>query len=127
MLVYLCKGPLTYLPMVCMKMMLSSRPTHHVSFTSKCQICQKSMFITSNIKLGRNLGQTKLCHHPLPSTTNHHQPKYIHHHPPPAKMYPPPHTTTQDISTNTHHHPPTAKTFIRNPFIRISSHCLKAT
>ena len=34
-------------------------------------------------------------------TTTYHQPKYIHHH------------------------PPTAKTFlIRNPFIRISTHCL---
>ena len=29
------------LPIVCMKMMLSSRPTHPVPFTSKCQICQK--------------------------------------------------------------------------------------
>ena len=36
---------------VCMKMMLSSRPTHPVPFTSKCQICQKLMSITSNIKL----------------------------------------------------------------------------
>ena len=37
------------------------------------------------------LGQTKLCHHPLPSTTTHH------HHPPPP-------TTSQNISTTTHHH-----------------------
>ena len=65
--------------------------------------------------------QTKLCHHPPPSTANHHQPKYIHHHPSPP-------TISQDISTTTHHNPPTAKTFfIRNPFIRISSHCLTAT
>ena len=67
-------------------------------------------------------------HHPPQPTTTHHQPKYIHHHPPPAKIYPPPPTTSQNISTNTHHDPPTAKTFfIRNPFTRISSHCLRAS
>ena len=64
---------------------------------------------------------TTTHHDPPPSTTSHHQPKYIHHHPPLP-------TTSQNISTNTHHDPPTAKTFfIRNPFIRISSHCLTAT
>ena len=30
------------------------------------------------------MGQTKLCHHPPPSTTTLHQPKYIYHHSPPA-------------------------------------------
>ena len=51
------------------------------------------------------MGQTKLCHHPLPTITTHNQPKYIHYphnpppHPaPPAKTYPPPPTTT-------HHQP----------------------
>ena len=39
------------LPTVCVKMTLNSRPTHPVPFTSKCQICRKSMFITSDIKL----------------------------------------------------------------------------
>ena len=43
-------------------------------------------------------GQTKLCHHPPPSTTTHHQPKYIHNHSPSL-------TTSQNISTTTHHHP----------------------
>ena len=37
------------LPKVCVKMMRSSRPTHPVPFTSKCQICGKSMFITWGI------------------------------------------------------------------------------
>ena len=99
------------------------------------------------------LGQTKLCHHPLPSTTTHHHPPpakiyqprpttittnnhqpppakiypppptTIHHDPPPAKIYPLSPTTSQNISTTNYYHPPTAKTFfIRNPFIRISSH-----
>ena len=59
-----------------------------------------------------------------------------HHHSPPAKIYLPPPpttsqnistTTSQDISTNTRHDLQTAKTFfIRNPFIRVSSHCLTA-
>ena len=39
------------LPTVCVKMMLSSRPIHTVPFTPKCQISQKSMFITSDTKL----------------------------------------------------------------------------
>ena len=69
---------------------------------------------------------TTIHHHPPPPNITHYQPKYIHHHPPPTKIYPPL-TTSQDISTNTHHHPPTVKTFfIRNPFIRVSSHCLTA-
>ena len=78
--------------------------------------------------------QIKLCHHQLPSTT-------IYHHPQPAKIYPPLPTTSRNISSSTHqlhppaantnqnisttipHHPPTAKTFfIKNLFIRISSH-----
>ena len=63
--------------------------------------------------------------------TTHHQPKYIHRYPPPAKIYPPPLTTTHHQPKYIHQHPPhppTAKTFfIRNPFIRISSHCLTAT
>ena len=65
------------------------------------------------------------------ATTTHHQPKYIHHHlPPPTTSLnnPPPPSTSQNISTTIHNHPLTAKTFfIRNPFIRISSHCLTAT
>ena len=101
------------------------------------------------------MGQTKLCYHPPPSSTTHHHlppakiyphpPTTIHHYPPPAKIcplplttthhhlppakiYPNPPTTSQNVSTIIHHHPPTAKTFlIRNPFIRISSHCLTAT
>ena len=83
---------------------------------------------------------------PPPSTTTHHQPKYTHRHPPPPTTsqnisttihhHPPPPTTSQNISTTTHHQPkyihhhsppPTDNFFIRNPFIRISSHCLTAT
>ena len=99
------------------------------------------------MKLKTSSGQTKLCHHPppsttthhypRPSTTTHHQPKHIHHQPPSPSTsqnisttttrhqpkyihhHPPPPSTTQNISTNTHQHPPTAKTFfLRNPFIR---------
>ena len=67
------------------------------------------------------LGQTKLCHHPPPPITTHHQSKYIH-------FYPPPSTARNDISTNSYHPPPIAKAFfIRNPFLRISSHCMAAT
>ena len=41
-------------------------------------------------------GQTKLCHHPPPSTTAiHQQPEYLHHHPPSP-------TTSQNMSTTTH-------------------------
>ena len=79
-------------------------------------------------------GQAKLCHHPPPPSITHHQPKCIHHHPPPP-------ISSQNVSTTTHHHPPPTKIypltpttthqqqtfFIRNPFIRISSHCLMAT
>ena len=71
----------------------------------------------------------KIC--PLPLTTTHHHSLPLtttHHHPPPAKIYPHPPTTSQNVSTIIHHHPSTAKFFfIRNPFIRISSHCLTAT
>ena len=35
----------TNLPTVCVKITLSSRPTHPVSFISKCLICEKSMVI----------------------------------------------------------------------------------
>ena len=67
-------------------------------------------------------------HHPPPTTTSQNISTTTHHHPPPAKIYSPPPTTSQNISTNAHHDPPTAKTFfMRNPFIRISSHCLAAT
>ena len=76
-------------------------------------------------------------HHPPPAkiypppTTTHHQPKWIHHHAPPP-------TTSQNMSTTTqnqpryiHQHPPpptnSQNLFLRNPFIRISSHCLTAT
>ena len=70
---------------------------------------------------GVRLNYATTHHHRPRPTATHHQPKYIHHHPPLP-------TTSQNISTNTHHDPPTAKTFfIRNPFIRISSHCLTAT
>ena len=37
--------------MVCVKMTLSFRPTNPVLFTSKWQICQKTIFITSDINL----------------------------------------------------------------------------
>ena len=49
------------------------------------------------------MGQTKLCHHPPPSTSTHHQPQYVHHHPP--------------IPTTIHHHPPPAKIYPLLPTI----------
>ena len=68
------------------------------------------------------LGQTKLCHHPLPSTTTHHHPPPAkiypprpttittnNHQPPPAKIYPPPPPTT------IHHDPPPAKIYPLSP------------
>ena len=39
------------LPTACVKITVSSTPTHPVPFTSKCLFCRKSMFITSDIKL----------------------------------------------------------------------------
>ena len=74
---------------------------------------------------------TTTHHYPPPLTTTHHQPKYIPYHPlAPTSIHqhPPAPTTSQNISATTHHHPPIANTFfIRNPFIRISSHCLTVT
>ena len=39
------------LPTACVKITVSSTPTHPVPFTSKCLFCRKSMFLTSDIKL----------------------------------------------------------------------------
>ena len=42
-------------PTVCVKMTLRFRTSHPVPLTLKCQICQKLMFITANIKLVRGI------------------------------------------------------------------------